>query len=218
MISRGAPDDPAEIQPQLWAGASGRLAFDVGANTGQSVERMLSAGFSEVYAFEPAIESYEVLVSRYATDGRVVCSQTALAEYEGKLNTAVMEHPIASGQLVHKRADHGAHVPAGAWGRVLGHRRVYCAPLDSYTDIAGQPDFVKIDTEGHEYQVLLGAPRTIAAGTRFLIEFHDDTLHDGCAELLRDAGYHVQTVRHPAHPPGSYMHTRHGWIKASREN
>lgn len=220
MLDRGAPEDPLEIEQVLWRDAAGRLAFDVGANMGQSVGRLLSRGFTEVWAFEPAVESFEILQRDYGGDSSVHCWNEALSDHDGTLTTAVRQAPILTGQLVAAEMPYhgeGSGPALAAWGPETGRRDVPCTTLDAVADESGVPDFVKIDTEGHELQVLRGGPRLLKAGTRLLIEFHTDVLHDSCAELLEQSGYDVETVRHPHYPPDSYMWSRHGWLKASKE-
>jgi len=56
------------------------------------------------------------------------------------------------------------------------------------------PDFIKIDVEGAEYEVLSGAKRILAQGeTIFMIELHDwhSSSHraDEVRKLMRSAGY-----------------------------
>lgn len=221
MLLRGAPTDPVEVEPRLWGDAAGRLAFDVGANLGQSVAHLLCRGFTAVVALEPAAESFESLQREYGADRRVDCRNVAASDAAGTLKTEVRKHPIESGQLVALQMPYeGEGTPDVQlpWGPRLGWRDVPCVTLDDVAAGTGQPDFVKVDTEGHELLVMRGASGVLAAGTRWMIEFHSDELHAGCVQLLEAAGYQVETVRHPHYPPGSYMWSRHGWIKASRED
>src|ERR1700735_1756801 len=94
----GAPRDPATIESHLWAGASGRLGLDIGANMGQSVERMVSC-FDRVVAWEPAHESWELLDDAWGQDPRVQLRNLAVADHDGVLELSVRAAPIQTGQL-----------------------------------------------------------------------------------------------------------------------
>lgn len=219
MLDRGAPEDPLEVEERLWEDATGYLAFDVGSNMGQSVGRMLERGFSKIVAFEPADESYEILERDYGGDPKVSCQHLAVADHAGEISLAVRAAPICTGQLTATGMPYrgeGAGQPGMAnWGPDVGERHIPCQPLDTFMDTWGTPDFVKIDTEGGELKVLQGATRLLAKGPRLLIEFHTGPLHDACVDLLEDAGYDVETVRHPHYPEGTHMYTEHGWLRAS---
>ncbi len=50
-----APTDPPEVEDYLWEGWSGHIGWDVGANCGQSIPKMVRL-FKTIVAFEPASE------------------------------------------------------------------------------------------------------------------------------------------------------------------
>lgn len=215
----GAPRDPAQIENYLWLGARGDLAFDVGANMGQSVEKMVQ-WFGHVVAWEPATESFETLELGWRDDPKVTLVQSAVADHEGELELAIRSAPIQTGQLTavdmpylgeHRDEPNTAH-----WGHDVGHRAVPCQTLDSAAGMFGMPDFVKVDTEGGEGGVLRGAETLLASGRpRWLIEFHTRDLYTECVSLLEGAGYEVETVRHPHYQARSYMWFGHGWLRAA---
>lgn len=219
MLDRGAPEDPVEIEERQWAGATGEVAWDVGSNMGQSVGRMLDRGFSMILAFEPAQESYERLVQDYGhhTEVRTFCM--AIGDEAGDLTLAVRSAPILTGQLTAMNMPYrgeGQGQPGMAnWGPDVGQRVVPCETLDSILAQYGPPDFVKVDVEGSEGRVLDGAATVLELGPRWLIEFHTGPLHDHCVSVLEDAGYTVETLRHPHYPEGTHMWTEHGWLRAS---
>ncbi len=219
-MDRGAPEDPVEVEERLWEGADGDVGWDVGSNMGQSVGRMLARGFTEILAFEPALESYEVLLKDYGSNPAVRTFGMAISDHTGKLVVAERSAPIMTGQLTATDMPYrgeGQGSPGMAnWGPDIGTRTVQCETLDVIAAQYGIPDFIKVDTEGHEGQVLAGAEAVLADGSAgWLIEFHDDWLHDQCVAALQAAGYDPVTVRHPHYPEGSWMWSRHGWIKAA---
>lgn len=219
-MNKGAPRDPLEVEEYLWKDAHGQVGYDVGANMGQSVDKMVQR-FGFVAAFEPAAESFAVLQNDWGTNNNVRCFDMALTDHSGTLELSIRRAPIFTGQLVAKDMPyHGENLdqPAVAhWGDEVGTRRIRCETLDwMVTQIGKAPDFVKIDTEGHELQVLNGATGTMELHKpRFLIEFHTSDLRLGCIRLLEEHGYEVEVVRHPHYPEGTYMYDMHGWLRAA---
>jgi len=195
------------VAERLWADARGASGWDVGANAGQSVEIMVSR-FSLVCAFEPAAESYAELDRLWSNFGGVLLFNLAVSDRDGQIDLIESGPDLAKGQLV-------TCVPAA---ESASARRVPSRTLDSLMDELGAPDFVKVDTEGHEALVLQGAGRLLAVrAPRFLVEFHSPDLHDDCVSILEDAGYEVETVRHPHYAAESPLWYQHGWLRAWRD-
>jgi FkbM family methyltransferase len=210
MIVSEAESDPPEIHDLLWGGFDGGLAYDVGSNVGQSLTHLVKH-FSIVHGFEPSSESYDVMAARwYRPDSPVILHPYALSDHDGQVALGVAPEPIAMGQLVSNEHH--------AWGDLAEHRLVGCFTLDSVARETGDPDLVKIDTEGHEAKVLMGAADVIRRGTAsWLIEFHSMELRTECLQLLAEGPYQgIRTIRHPHYHPGTPDWHRHGWIRADR--
>ena len=221
---RPLPSDPPETEPALWAGWHGKLAWDIGANHGQSLYH-LTPVFSETWAFEPAEESLRVLQDDWGEHPKVRLIAAAVSDRDGTLTTSVRERSIGQGELVldADMPEQDMNLPATValpWGKELGKREVACLTCDilaAENDVT--PDFIKVDTEGHEAQVLRGAAKILAVGkTGWLIEFHGEPQYAECTALLEQAGYKPETIRHPHYVPGSPMWRSHGWIRAEAPN
>ena len=219
-MTRPVPSDPPEIEAALWEGWRGQLAWDVGANVGQSLWHLTTV-FTQIHAFEPATESFTILEQAWGSDPRVTLTQAAVSDHEGTLVTAVRETSISHGELVvvADMPEQDRHLPSYAalpWGPERGRREVPCVTLDGLLE-SGRcvPDFVKVDTEGHEGQVLRGAGKLLAerrAG--WLIEFHTAGNYAECKALLEAAGYEPETVRHPHYRRNMRLWSEHGWLRA----
>lgn len=141
--------------------ASGDLAFDVGANVGQST-KVLALGFRKVIAFEPCMESYEILDVEAPANVMPICM--AVWSSNGEIELEEHENSISTGQLT---ASDGLH-----WGKKVGTRVVRAATLDYLAMVYGTPDFVKIDTEGSEVEVVKGGLSALRGVPNVIIECH----------------------------------------------
>ncbi len=224
-VPRPASSDPAEVEQLLWRGFKGDLAFDVGANLGQSLWWMVER-FKKIISLEPAHESFRMMKDDWGGRQDVILLMQAVSDHEGDIQTSMREWQISGGQLVadhmpYKRYIHGITSPTESlpWGREIGTRTVPCTTIDKLATIYGTPDFIKCDVEGHEAQVVSGASAVLAEGkTDWLIEFHVRNNFDICLKLLSDAGYGPEIIRHPHYQQGSELWYAHGWIRAEAPN
>jgi FkbM family methyltransferase len=211
-VVRPAVTDPPEVAEHLWSGFSGNIGWDVGANCGQSVPAMRQV-FRRVVSFEPCQESFDYAKLAYP---EAEMYRIAVSSHVGETDLALIEGEQAdTGQLVTPGTS-GMEWDPGDWDSPgVVTRRVPCKTLDSLALALGDPDFVKVDTEGHELYVLMGALGLLADGeASWLVEFHSESLYERCRELLKLNGYDAETVRHPHYAPGSPMYRQHGWLKA----
>ena len=129
-----------------------RLAVDIGAHVGTCTE-FLATVFERVWAVEPCAENFSCLVRNVGD--RAVLVNAALGSSEGDC-TMQLEPGANSGMW---------HVSDGFGVEVTTLDRLMLSNVD----------FIKIDTEGFEGQVLEGARETIAA-CKPLIVFEDNGL------------------------------------------
>lgn len=222
---RPPPSDPPEVEAALWDGWKGRLAVDVGAHHGESIWHLRDR-FSMVIAYEASTESWTVLTAEWAdSNPDVILRPRAVSDHDGMLIMSEREQSMGSGQLVAVRdmPEQDEGLPASQalpWGRETARRSVPCVTLDSEFSPDAQfggplPELVKVDTEGHEAQVLAGAAALLARGaTGWLIEFHASDLFGQVLDILNAAAYRPMVIRHPHYPAKSRMWHEHGWIRA----
>lgn len=81
-------------------------------------------------------------------------------------------------------------------------------------------DFIKIDVDGGEYDILLGAKELInAAHPDFIIEVHSSQLEKDCISYLEGFGYRVRKVDNPFWQKILFPERRSGynrWIVAAK--
>lgn len=149
---------------------SPRAIFDVGANRGDwSREALLACSAATVHAFEISPPTARALDERFAGEARIVINQLGLSDSEREVviahfrghddNTRI----LAPLQALPDDADPlFAKISTGdAYCRSNGIRAV---------------DFLKIDVEGHEYQVLKGFEAMLSAQNICMVQF--EQMHD----------------------------------------
>jgi len=134
------------------ARVKGAVVADAGANLGVFSLYARALGAKKSYAFEAVKETFELLRANLALNraGAVIkAANIALGREKGEA------------ELLYNNRGEGSAMLAGAGAEVnrgiaySGRRSVRVAPLDSL--IKGKLDFIKMDVEGYEGPVLLGA-------------------------------------------------------------
>jgi FkbM family methyltransferase len=126
------------------------VAVDVGAHIGL-VSRQLADQFGHVWAFEPIPENYECLVAN--TQGRGVdLFNMALGNRRGQVTLNCRGKKSVSWT--------SSLVPDDGTDRAR-QCVVSCMPLDAWEFDKYGVDFIKIDVEGWEHEVIKGAAATI---------------------------------------------------------
>jgi FkbM family methyltransferase len=195
FLDRGAPPGTA-------------LAFDIGANEGDWT-KLLATRCGHVVSVEPDARAFAELASRARPDDLAV--HAAAFSYDGSVNLFVRPNSVQSSLLELHPIGAGDQAPAPVTDRVS----VSCLTLDSLAAQAKSAwgiervDFVKIDVEGAEGDVLAGATSEAFQGTRWLIEIHDRRVE--VAQQLARLGFtKIELIRHPS--PSA--HPGHYWFYA----
>jgi FkbM family methyltransferase len=143
--------------------------FDVGANDGDYLSRALSVfgdrgnvDSFEAYSFEPDSTSYSRLQARFANDPRIHLTRAALGE---KAGTAELYSDGVGGS--------NASLHRNPMADLSASETVQLSTVDEVCREAEikHIDLLKIDTEGHEMEVLLGASSMIGTGRIRFVQF-----------------------------------------------
>jgi len=138
-------------------GSSEKVFVDVGAHVGHYAVR-LSKHYGEVIAIEPDPYNFEGLLKNL--------------ELNHVKNVRAFDLAASSqrGNSILYSAGMGSRLDV-----VRLHKRVYNVQTDLLDNLVDRADVIKVDTEGHELEVLKGAPRLIAQKPLFVIEDHTKT-------------------------------------------
>lgn len=156
-----------------------KLCLDIGANSGQYSRALLELTNAHVIAFEPLPSTFSKLQAlEQGFPGRLTCFNVGLADESGvkDLHYGRRNSKLASFSSEVSELDY-----VGAQNTEV--MSVPVRKLDEFVDqlvALGRPlDFIKIDTEGYEYEVLLGGQQLISKfKPKFIqIEFNEHHLY-----------------------------------------
>jgi FkbM family methyltransferase len=196
----------ADVIWEAMTKVSGRLAFDIGANGGLTAT-MLAERFDTVIAVEPCKESYDALVGYVPPN--VSCFPFAVSDTEGEIK---LRETTLTGRFGELFTDDTL-----PWGDHVGYREIDCTTLDTMSERLGWPDFLKIDTEGHEVQVLLGGPQTFLRDPAFIIEVHSREKGAEVQRMLEAIGLPFAIHYHQAYREMSPHRLGHYWVTSPPE-
>jgi FkbM family methyltransferase len=134
--------------------------FDVGANRGQFLDLALAALGNRpfvIHSFEPSASTFKMLTTGRQPDSRVFLNPFGLGKSKAELTLYYDQPGSGLASLTKRRLDH--------FGMTFeASERVTIETLDSYCEERGikHIDLLKMDVEGHELDVLLGAQQMFA--------------------------------------------------------
>ena len=178
----GGTYEPEQTQLFQQRVPAGSVVFDVGAHVGYYtvLSAVLTCPEGRVFAFEPNPANHSFLQRHVALNrlGNVTIENAAAADRNG---TAPFAFGTGSGT---GRLDSG------------GTLHVRTVRLDDFCSEHGvHPQFLKIDVEGAELDVLRGAAATITANHPVIfLSTHGPQVHADCLAWLREREYRLDPV------------------------
>lgn len=181
----------------------GMTAFDVGANIGELT--LLFSRFvgtsGKIHAFEASKATFQQLstVCQTANRTQINLNHCAVADTEGKLQLNVYDESHSGWNTLANRPLHEYGIDV----KPVYREDVDAITLDSYCERnnVGDIDLLKIDVEGAEYQVMLGA-KSLFKSRRIrccVFEFGQTTFDMGntpekIESFLKDCGYNISNI------------------------
>jgi FkbM family methyltransferase len=169
-----------------------RVIYDLGANIG-----MASLGFAalypeaRVYGFEPLPSNFEVCRLNYQNLPKARLFPWAVGARTERTSFEHNEDP-QGGHLHTVQGNPALHAQ--------GHIQVQ---VYSIADLVREqkldpPEFLKIDVEGAELEVLRGIGDAVQSIKRIFVETHGETLKAGCLAWLGEHGFQITPSSNPA--------------------
>jgi FkbM family methyltransferase len=146
-----------------------------------------------LHCFEPAGESFEALQARFAASPRVNCYQLALGDRECE-GTLFVRSGSVNNSLRNYEGNSKGETLVGVEQVAVQTLDKFCASLD-----IRHIDFLKVDTEGADMEVLVGADNLLARAAVGVVQVEvgldpDNVKHvsfESCKSKLEDFGYRL---------------------------
>lgn len=141
---------------------AGGLAFDIGAHLGNRVAAFRALG-ARVVALEPQPDFARRLRRRFGPDPQVLVLEQALGREAGQARLLASPRTPTVATLSRDFVARAGAAPSFQGVRWEAGPLVDVSTLDALIARHGLPDFVKIDVEGFELEVLLGLSQPLPA-------------------------------------------------------
>ncbi len=165
------------------------IFFDVGAHLGQTIKRFRNISSKVLtYSFEPIKDHYELLVKNFGSDKKIKIFNLALSDKS--VQRLIFKHPYGSSSFFDLDKDMSSVKRRFIGEKVSREENVKTQTLDDFCEKnkISKIDFLKIDTQGHEYEVLLGAQNLLKKNNVKIIEFEYII---GTTYLNRNQNFHL---------------------------
>ena len=159
--------------------------IDVGSFEGKYTDLILKiANNCKVIMIEPQDKYYNLIKEKYRDNSQIEILQLGLSDKKTKLNLKINKHEITSTFSEFQNENKYLNLKAILFesklqGMTTKNQEVNVVKLNDLVNERNidQVDLIKIDTEGHEYEVLSGSVDCIKKIKYILIEFHTDTIY-----------------------------------------
>lgn len=169
----------------------GEIVLEAGANIGYyTILQSKKVGpRGKIYAIEPEKENFEYLKKNIKLNNlkNVSSFKEALGNKNGTLEIYTYEQGNLNSPI--------------KWGEsYVGKENVKVSKLDDFLKGKRIPNWIRMDVEGYEYEILLGAKKTLKNGSlkKLFIEFHFGMLEKEkmvlLLKLLKESGFEIDVA------------------------
>ena len=178
------------------------LVVDIGANEGQFASSIRNFGYSgRILSFEPLSMAYSQLLSKSKRDPLWdVYERCAIGDNDGEVSINVSNYSVSSSILPISQL----HLNAEPRSKTIATEKVNLFKIDSiappYLESSRNP-FLKIDTQGFEWQVLEGCKNSLSSFRGILCEislvplYEDQHLWKDLLKRIEDNGFTVWAIQ-----------------------
>jgi FkbM family methyltransferase len=173
--------------------SSNSVIYDIGSYVGVysiSLHKIIDNSF--IYAFEPNPTSFSALernIQLLDLKSKILPYNTAIGPTRNKTDFHISSYGPRS-SFYSQNAEY-------AGNKIIKIQQVDCIDLDSLVSlgICKPPNFIKVDTEGYELEVLQGAKNTLSTlSPQIFIEPHGDSAREDIKNYLKQFGYSFKDV------------------------
>lgn len=157
--------------------------FDVGANIGKYAKKILDISpNSKIYLFEPHPKNFEILSTKLSDCHDIMLNNFAVGHELSMLKLYDYENKPSSHASLYKAVIEEIHSSKSA------SYDVSVMTLDQFTfeNSIKHIDLLKIDVEGHELNVLLGAKKLLSESRISVIQFEFNEMNAISHSFMRD--------------------------------
>jgi len=156
------------------------LLIDVGANKGQFALESRESGYQgKIFSIEPLSDAHNILLQNSENDHNwIVAPRCATGSEDGHVEINISGNSVSS-SILPMLESHSDVAPKSTY---VGTEQTPLCRLDTLTGdycVDAESVFLKIDTQGYEQQVLLGAPKTLKKAKMIQIELSLVPLYGG---------------------------------------
>lgn len=167
----------------------------IGAHRGQEIEEYVDNGIQDIIMFEPVSLNFNILEKRMAdVNANISAYQVALGNEEKNVTMYLSDNDLISSSVLRPKVHLQLHPGVG----FPGTEEVEMKKLDSFAEETQNFNFINMDVQGYELEVLKGGAETLKHVDYVYCEINRDELYEGNAfvedldEFL--SGYNMERV------------------------
>lgn len=180
--------------------------YDIGSNDGQ-YSFLFKKIFkkSKIFAFEPNLGLCNIFKKRINKNSNIKVFNVAVGNFNKKTILKIDENSSLTTSLAKKnKKSRTFKIKKFLYGTSSGlEKKIRMIKLDTFINSKNKPDFIKIDVEGFEEEVLKGLKNNLKNIKIIMIEFHFDKLYKGYNPnrihkiLLKNKFKHINSIKFP---------------------
>lgn len=174
-----------DFLPKFLNKRNNHVFFDVGANVGE-YSLTLSKNFTKanIYSFEPNINTFNVLKKNVGSTSSITPTNIGMSDYKKDTKIYTYTTDSISGHAsMYKEVFSSMHKRSNLQSVDIKLETIDDFCLENKIEII---DFLKIDTEGHELDVLKGAKNMLNQGNIKIIQFEFNEMNVISKVFLKD--------------------------------